>query len=532
MSIPPIIINGQPTCPEGYGLSPDGSQCLPISPPLSVNVAGVASQEIDPAQAARQSAAGYKASGIIERAVTAYATRAITIGESIIVGLFGLYDWGISKLGELFAAAQAQNSSGFYALAAALMADLTGLEVDGEALYNRFAVQGRVAAMQYLGETLLQGIAAELAGVPQAGAGLLFKAPSGAGVGGLPVKTYAPGDGIKAAETFVGFATSFSVREGNADALSDVLGNDLWDVGRVFKDFAEDFSKSLGLGRMLRVAIRPLLQIMVALPLQYDLNTQYRPTLLDVSDAIRSWKIGAFSLDDLTAELQQHGYSDARIKALTADKAKPLSVGDYRIALAASGKTLPAGTMTTDMMAARLAVEQYDVPTIDGLNQVLDQDPARKLSLTYVEHYVFQFLTGHITADAINSFLEMAQAASGVLLTAGEFAALKQLVASVSSNSVLRVRHLPWFTLQLAYIDGSISLDELQTHLEELGYAADDVTILILETLFKAKKLQEAAALKAAKGKTGKPSAGSTAAQQLTANIPSPPTNPLVPPLP
>jgi hypothetical protein len=474
-----------------------------------VDVAGVAAQEIDPSQAARLGAAGYKASGIIERAVVAYATRAITIGEAIIVGLFGLYDWAISKLGSLFAAAQAQNAPGFYALAAALMADLTGIEVDGSTLYDTFAHQGRVAAMQYLGGSLFQGIAAELAGVAQTSAGNLFKAPVGAGVGGLPVKAFGPGDGIKAAETFLGFATSFAVREGNADALSDVLGNDLWDVGRVFKDFAEDFSKSIGLGRMLRVAIRPLLQIMVAQPLQNDLNTQYRPTLLGVADAIRAWKIGAFSDADLAAELQQHGYSDARIKALTADKTKALSIGDYRTAIAASGKTLPVGTMTPDIMAARLAVEQYDLPTVQGLNLVLDQDPARRLSLTYVEHYVFQFLTGHITEPAITSFLTQAESAQGVLLTSGEFAALRSLVASVSVNPVLRVRHLPLFTLQQAYIDGTISLSELETHLQLLGYDPNDITTLTLETLFKSKEKAAVAAAKAAKAKTGTSTAGS-----------------------
>lgn len=512
MSIPPIILNGQPTCPQGYGLSPDGSQCLPITPPLSVDVAGVAAQEIDPSQAARLGAAGYKASGIIERAVVAYATRAITIGKAIITGLFGLYDWAISELGEVFAAAQAQNAPGFYKLAAALMADLTGFVVDGDKLVSTFTQEGRVAAMQYLGGQLFQGLASEFAGTAQKAEGSLFAVPTGGGIGGLPVKDYKAGDGVKAAEAFLGFATSFSVREGNADALADVLGTEVWEVGRVFKDFAEDFSKSVSLGRMMRVAISPLLKVMVADPLTYDLNTQYRPTLLGETDAIRAWKIGAFSDADLAAELQMHGYSDARINALTADKGKPLSIGDYRTAIAASGKTLPAGTMTEDIMASRLAVEQYDLPTIQGLNIVLDQEPARKLSLTYVEHYVFQFLTGHITEPAINSFLDQAQSAAGVLLTAGEFAALRALVASVAATPVLRVRHLPLATLQLAYIDGTITLDELETHLQLLGYSADDITILTLETLFKSKEKAAVAAAKAAKGKTGTATPGSALA--------------------
>lgn len=509
MSIPPIILDGVPTCPAGYGLSPDGTQCLPITAPVSVTTTGLSLPEIDPVQAARLSARGVADSGLIERAIVAWASSAWNLIASLFALAATSFDLYFSALGKFFILAQGQRTAGYYELIAALMTDLLGIEVDGAQLFAEFKAKGRVASMTKVGGAFFNALASESAGIEQVDAGSAWKTSPGQGVGGLPVHDFQPGEGVKAAQAMLGFAMSFAVREGNTDALASLLNIHGWNLGEMFKDFAEDFSKSVGLSRLLRIAIRPLFQIMVALPLQYDLHRQYRPTLLGVTDAIRAWKIGAFSDADLAAEFQMHGFSDARIKAMTADKSKALSIHEYRTALAATGKTLPAGFMTEDIMAARLAVDQYDLPTVQGWNIVLDHDPARKLSLTYVDHYVFQFLTGHITTEGIKAFLDQAQSAAGVLLTAGEFAAMRALVDSVSANPVLRIRHLPYATLQLAYIDGTISLTELEDHLRLLGYAENDVTILVLETLFKAKHKETVAATKAAKKKPGASTPGS-----------------------
>jgi hypothetical protein len=509
VSIPPIILNGAPTCPQGYALSPDGSLCIPITPPISVDVTGVAAQEIDYSQQARQSARGYSDSGLIERAVTAWASS----GWNLIKGLFTLaadvYDTFLSVLANFFLFAQGQRTEGYYLLVAALVTDLTGIAVDGAKMFRDFQTKGRLASMTDIGASLFNALASESAGQPQADSGSAWKITPGTGVGGLPQHDFTAGDGVKAAQAMLGFATSFAIREGNTDALASFLNIKGWNLGETFKDFAEDFSKGIGLSRLLRVAIRPLFQVMVALPLQYDLHQQYRPTLLGISDAIRAWKVGRFDDAQLSSELALHGLSDARITALKAEKSKPIPLREQRTLLAAATKPNAAVATTVDTIASSLAVEEFDKQTVLGWNIALDLDPARRLSLTYVEHYVFQFLTGHITFEAIKTFLDQAQAASGVLLTAGEFDGLRSMVDSVNVNPVLRIRHLPLATLQLAYIDGTITLAELDTHLQQLGYSDSDITILTLETLFKSKEKAAAAAAKAAKSKTGTSTPGS-----------------------
>jgi hypothetical protein len=507
VSIPPLILNGVPTCPQGYGLSPDQTECIPITAPITVNSDAIAAQEIDPSQAARQAAGGWKKSGIIADLWTMFWTWFARHIADLVSVAAGVFDKFLAALAEFFFAAQGQRNEAYFELVAALMTDLTGIAVDGKKMFAEFSAKGRVASMRVLGGSFFNAIASESAGIEQVDAGSAWKVSPGAGVGGLPVHDFAPGDGVKAAQAMLGFATSFAVREGNTDMLADYLP---YGVGRWFKDFAEDFSKSVGLQRLLRVALRPMFQIMIAIWLQYDLHRQYRPTLLGVTDAIRAWKIGAFSDTDLAAEMQMHGFSDARIKAMTADKSKALSIHEYRTLLASGQKITTAGVIHDDDIIKALAVDQYSADTVKQWLFALDLDPARRLSLTYVEHYVFQYLTGHITTPAIRDFLAQAQHAAGVLITPGEYAALTNLVETVSVNPVLRTRHLPFTTLQTAYIDGTITLDELESHLELLGYTAEDRTVLTLETLFKAKEKAAVAAAKAAKKKTGTSTPGST----------------------
>lgn len=508
MSIPPIIIGGQPTCPDGYALSPDQTQCIPISPPIRVDVTGVASQEIDPANSARLSARGIRDSGLIERFVTALATTAITLGKDIITGISSFFDWSIAFVANLALSAQGQGTSGFYALSAALMTDLLGIEVDGDALYSKFVNGGRVEAMNYLGGTIFQALAAEFAGVHQRGKGNAFTFPIGSGMGGLPAVMPKPGDGIKAAETFLGFATSFAVREGNTDAFAEICENPIWNPVRALKDFGEDFSKSLGIGRLLRVAIRPLMQIMVAEPLTHDLNTQYRPTFLKPAEAVRAWASGFITLAEFQTEMAAAGYSDSRINALSWQHEKMPSVQEL--------ETLRAGR-AIDPQDEKVWFHRlgYTDEVIALLQKARDLEPARKLSLRYLEHYLEQYLQGHLTQASVNSFLDAMAASNRVLVTPGELEAVRALVA-LTATATLRPRHLSLAQLQLGYIDGTITLQELEQHLTDIGYSADDVTTLGIETLIKARDKAATAAAKAAKKKTGTPKPGSAASPTPT----------------
>ncbi len=116
---------------------------------------------------------------------------------------------------------------------------------------------------------------------------------------------------------------------------------------RGYKSFAEDSSKSLGLGRLTRLALKPLFQNLVAIPMTWAFNKQYTPTLLGANEAVHAFNNGLFTGDQLNEELARHGYSTDRRNALQAfhtkypseadlfllDLAGQLSSDDHRITL-------------------------------------------------------------------------------------------------------------------------------------------------------------------------------------------------------
>jgi hypothetical protein len=89
-----------------------------------------------------------------------------------------------------------------------------------------------------------------------------------------------------------------------------------------------DLIDALGLGRLSRVALRPLAQTCVATPLQWQLNKTYRPQLLGASEVIRQLTRGRWSREQVFEELARQGYSDERIESLLAGAAKQLSIDD------------------------------------------------------------------------------------------------------------------------------------------------------------------------------------------------------------
>jgi len=85
---------------------------------------------------------------------------------------------------------------------------------------------------------------------------------------------------------------------------------------------------ALGLGRLARVALRPLAQIGVATPLEWELNKAHRPTLLSEAQVIRQGFRGKWDWADVLEVLQRKGYSDAAIDGLINEQQKFLSTDD------------------------------------------------------------------------------------------------------------------------------------------------------------------------------------------------------------
>jgi hypothetical protein len=455
--------------------------CAPAAP-IHIDVTDVATQEIDPANFAKLQGSGFEQSGIIERLVVALFTGIIKLLLPIIRLAGTLFDQYLVLIGTLYQAAQGQKTAEFYKLCAVLMEDLTGIEVDGDKLANDFQQNGRLAAMEELGGGLINALAAEFTGVKQLDSGGAFSIQPGTGVGGLPDQTLTPEQGVNGARALMGFVTSFAVREGNTDVLADYIpGNILvW-----FKDFAEDFSKSLGIGRLARIGFKPLFQTLIAVPLQWALNIQYTPTQLNPREIMKAYNAGLLSNADMRSAMQRHGYSEAYIQILIQDSYKGLELTDIQT-LRATG-----GMSDVDATSA-LQSAGFSPQTVQLILKTWDVEPLRKSALAAAHRFVAEFIAGDLTSDEFNSAIDGLTNISGgaPVLSDGEVRGLKGLGSNVAA---FPRKHLTVGQLTTALEEGLIDISEFESALTRFGYDLDAVTILGTTALIKQKKLKSSA---------------------------------------
>jgi hypothetical protein len=461
--------------------------------------------EIDPAQKAKLNVAGIDASGIIERIVVAALSGLARLAAPIIALAASVFDAFLAGLSEFFFDAQGQRNEGFYTLCAALMKDLTGIEVDGAKLFADFQTNGRLSAMVDLGGGLINAFASEFVGQKQNVGPGGFTITPGDGVGGLPTAQLTPAGGVDAARALMGFMTSFAIREGNTDIFADFLP---YGLGRFFKDFAEDFSKNIGIGRLARVGFSPLFKTLVGDPLQWALNIQYRPTLLSAQQAVRAWVTDRYTTDQFRTEMQMHGYSDARIDILAAQKEKSLGLKDIQL-LRALGKFDDQDVM--EHLKA-LGYDQFDAANIVV---VWDNELFRQASLNAAHHFVAQFVAGDMSGDDLKAALNAGTSGQTgtLLLTQPEIDAITGLANELKAFPRRRITGTQMVT---AMEEGLVTIQDYEAYLTERGYPQDDVNILGLLALIAAKdKASKAAKAAAPKTPTATPPA-----------TPAPPTTP------
>jgi len=468
---------------------------------ISTVVTALADRAIDVRQVAKLGMEGVKDSGIIEHWITAALFAVIKMVRPIFeIAASGLDDL-LAVATDVFTASQGLHSHGFYILSGHLMTDLLGVEVDGEKLWNDFKTGGRQAAMRDLGGALFNTLAGEFTGVVQTTAGGDFNMPRGKGIGGLPDVKLTPQGGLDGCRALIGYITSFAIREGNTDVLASLIPKG---YGEFFKDFAEDFSKGLGIGRLLRPALKNLIAVTIANPMLQALNMQYRPTIFDAKQAHAAWVQQIISADQLKAILAMHGWNDSLMGELQWEHTAKPTRAELRDAHILG--IMPDFEYLTWMR--RLGYTDDVTTTLDAM---LDAVPLRMIALRTAEGWASNYLHGKITSVQYTGLIDSIRhtALGTPLLSDNEIAAFKNTPSFASATPK---RHLSVAQLNRHYEDGLITLQEYEAAVSALGYDVDAVTELVQELLLSAKRASDRAARAAALAARG-PLARLTVAQ-------------------
>jgi hypothetical protein len=371
-------------------------------------------------------------------------------------------DFFLIAFSHLFAAAQGRDNPEFDELAAALVGDLLGLEADPTQIHRARGDRGSNAAMAALGDLLFKKLVSEFTDPDPVGRGG-FAGPD-APKGGVFGERIDPAQGSTAARRLLGFMMDFSVRAGNVALISEVAS-----VGFIknYKEYAEEMANNLGLGRVMRFALRPLISTLVADPMEKDLRYRFRPTNPGVSIAIKAYYRGVMSKGELYHVLGQAGYSDQWIAVLIAENRPQLSEAQlFRL--------LRWNDITREQYTEAITARGFDSAQQNDLFFEFSRQENDKYVDTFISEMLSLAKQGFTTAEAIQPELDTLPISEN---------SKKMIGRLLAYYARTKQKRLTLAQMHEAVLHGLANLDEWDRYLALEGYTEQAKEILTHQLL-------------------------------------------------
>lgn len=397
-------------------------------------------------QAAQQSVEGAILSGWWDDLINKY-WHSIWDGSLFSLNfLAGGLDEVFSVVTKFFTTMQGFDTPGYFDFIASLMGDLLGIEFNSDVMINAWKKGGDAFAMTVVGQQFLDKLSGE------------FSTALGSPT---VVPSAAP------AQTFLGYLASFAIRQGNITFWADLLPESV-DFLRGIREYGELLASNLGLGRLARRALQPLAQILVATPLEWKLNAQYRPKLAPDVDMVKALLRGDIDRTQLNTWMSYLGYSDSNIELLIANNRRPWTARELI-------ELQRLGQMDDTTAISLLQQQGIDQGTATLWWTVAQGETAQPLVRQFANLLIAQWRDGFITTADVQS-----QTAT-LPLTQMEKQWFSHLLGT---RSEFGWRHLSEAQAERAYLGGIIDLSTIQQYWQRLGYSNASVqtlTLLLLE---------------------------------------------------
>jgi hypothetical protein len=230
-------------------------------------------------------------------------------------------------------------------------------------------------------------------------------------------------------------------------------------------ELPEDIIRSLGVGRLVRRAIGPLVTVCAATPMEWHVNKKYSPTLLPTGAAVQQILRGQGKADEWKEDLRRQGYSEKRIDALLNQGRKFFSPSDVRTFYS-------RGEWTGDQAEQHLRDQGYDADTA--------HDALRLEGLKRFEQLEGQEAAAIISAYASRDIdrSEMLSLLTTAVTPASERALYTEL-ADVRRKA--NVKRLSLSQVEAMVKTGVLNMRDYRATAEREGYPLDEVTALELQ---------------------------------------------------
>jgi hypothetical protein len=312
--------------------------------------------------------------------------------------------------------------------------------------------------------------------------------------------------GVERAETYLGAITELTVRGFLLDALEEVVPH--WHL-QFIHNLEHELIAGLGLGRIARTVVRPIVQTLVTDPATWALHLSYRPKLLSEATACRLWLTGQWTSAQLDDELGRQGYSSDKIDALVSEHVKRLSVGEL-VTLVDHQLVDEADALTRINHLGYDTAGAADVWAAARLARL--HGYLEKAAAVWLDKYASGLITRDVFVTSIRELGLPDDVAQAIINVGG---------AHVETPR----RLLSYGELKDAWNKNLLTQNEVHEYLVRLGYAEDDATTLVLLNLVTIRdkteadqaKKDAAAARAAALAKQKADSAAAAAAAKATA---------------
>lgn len=402
---------------------------------------------------------GGGATATITATVLAALVLVLAVVVTVILGVIFRIGAQVAALFlETMEEARHDNQDALNTLIAASMSDLLSVEVDASDIPNGGDQRAQIDRATVIGGKLFDLLRSEFGG--------------DGGPDGI--------DGEKAAKAFAGFAINFST---SAAFLSIITEIESLGYFKQFREIGEMMAKSLGIGRLLRGAFRPLIDHLITQPYNRQLAKQYRQgrlTATQYAHASLAGKVDGTTLHDHLAEM---GFTDEDISTL-------LEVLQKRFDVSTLAQLERGGRITRDASIAELTIQGYSPANADGamVAQQLGRDET--LQTQYVHDAYTLARDRHITEAEFQGVLD------SITMPESE----KQIWAQrLSMHLVHPTKRIS--LAQLVYLGerSQINDGDVDRWVEAEGYDAEDAGLISLYVLGKELDFTAAQALKAKK---------------------------------
>jgi len=214
-----------------------------------------------------------------------------------------LGSWVGASFLEALATAKDENADGINNVLAESVNEMLGTNLSGSQLSSGSGSASGMDTNQQIGDQLLK----------------IFEAAFGGG------GTVTPEQGAANARTFAGFAVSFATSQGFLSILAEAASLGFL---KEFHELPDSVRDGLGLGRLSRLALQPLIQNAVQLPYQQYCRKLFRPTQLNEGQLVKALHAGTLPDSQVRDLLAQLGYSDDLIDFVIEDNEAKLGLSE------------------------------------------------------------------------------------------------------------------------------------------------------------------------------------------------------------